>query len=479
MSRFIEGERREQATLFPERIDDYISQENPVRVVNAFVDELNLFKLGFESVQPKATGRPAYHPSTMLKLYIYGYLNKVQSSRKLEREANRNLELIWLLERLAPDFKTIANFGKDNSQAIKSVCRQFVMLCKQMNMFADSLIAIDGSRFSAVNNRDRNYTKAKVQRRIDAINKSLDRYLSQLDTFDRQDQAIPEVKSQHIHKQLDSLKRQMAQVKAIEAVIDLAPGKQISLTDQDARAMSTNARSSGNVGYNVQTAVDTKHHLIVAHDVSMAMGDRSMLTKMSLQAREATGLKKLKVIADRGYFKMEEIKATVDQGITPYVPKSLTSSNRRHGLFDRGDFIYIEADDEYKCPANKRLAQRTRMMEAGKVMLRYWSKECGTCALKPKCTVGKERRVTRWEHGKVIEDHEIRMINNPTMMQIRKQTVEHPFGTIKSWMGMAHFKTKRLKNVSTEISLHVLAYNMTRMINIMGVKPLIRAIEAA
>jgi len=262
-------------------------------------------------------------------------------------------------------------------------------------------------------------------------------------------------------------------------VIDLAPGKQISLTDEDARAMSTNARSSGNVGYNVQTAVDTKHHLIVAHYVSMAMGDRSMLTKMSLQAREATGLKKLKVIADRGYFKMEEIKATVDQGITPYVPKSLTSSNRKHGLFDRGDFIYIEADDEYKCPANKRLAQRTKMMEAGKVMLRYWSKECGTCALKPKCTVGKERRVTRWEHGKVIEDHERRMINNPTMMQIRKQTVEHPFGTIKSWMGMAHFKTKRLKNVSTEMSLHVLAYNMTRMINIMGVKPLIRAIEAA
>ena len=297
--------------------------------------------------------------------------------------------------------------------------------------------------------------------------------------FDRQDQAIPEVKIQHIHKQLDSLKRQMAEVKAIEAVIDLAPGKQISLTDEDARAMSTNARSSGNVGYNVQTAVDTKHHLIVAHYVSMAMGDRSMLTKMSLQAREATGLKKLKVIADRGYFKMEEIKATVDQGITPYVPKSLTSSNRKHGLFDRGDFIYIEADDEYKCPANKRLAQRTKMMEAGKVMLRYWSKECGTCALKPKCTVGKERRVTRWEHGKVIEDHERRMINNPTMMQIRKQTVEHPFGTIKSWMGMAHFKTKRLKNVSTEMSLHVLAYNMTRMINIMGVKPLIRAIEAA
>ena len=268
-------------------------------------------------------------------------------------------------------------------------------------------------------------------------------------------------------------------MKAIEAVIELAPGKQISLTDKDARAMSTNARSSGNVGYNVQTAVDTRHHLIVAHDVSMEMGDRSMLTKMSLQAREATGLKELEVLADRGYFKMEEIKAAVDHGITPYVPKSLTSSNRKRGMFDRGDFIYVEADDEYKCPANKRLARRTKTHDAGKVIYRYWSKECGQCALKPKCTTGKERRVSRWEHGKVIEEHEQRMLNNPTMMQLRKQTVEHPFGTIKSWMGMTHFKTKRLRNVSSEMSLHVLAYNMTRMINIIGVKPLIKAIGTA
>lgn len=479
MSRFIEGENREQSTLFPERIDDYISDENPIKLVDAFVDRLDLFELGFKSAEPKSTGRPAYHPSTMLKLYTYGYLNKVQSSRKLEREANRNLELIWLLERLAPDFKTIANFRKGNVFAIKAVCRQFVMLCKQMNMFTESLIAIDGSRFSAVNNRDRNYTKAKIQRRIDAINKSLDRYLSQLDSFDRRDQEIPTTKTEHIYKQLDSLERQMAEVKAIEAVIDLAPGKQISLTDEDARAMSTNARSSGNVGYNVQTAVDTKHHLIVAHDVSMEMGDRSMLTKMSLQAREATGIENLEVLADRGYFKMEEIKATVDHGITPYVPKSLTSSNRKYGKYDRADFIYVEADDEYKCPANKRLARRTKTTDAGKVMYRYWSKECGDCVLKSKCTTGKERRVSRWEHGKVIEEHEVRMLHNPTMMQLRKQTVEHPFGTIKSWMGMAHFKTKKLRNVSSEMSLHVLAYNMTRMINIMGVKPLIRAMEAA
>lgn len=478
MSRFIEGEHRQQSTLFPERIEDYISEENPVRVVDVFVNELDLFELGFKSAEPKVTGRPAYHPSTMLKLYVYGYLNKIQSSRKLEREANRNLELMWLLNRLAPDFKTIADFRRDNGSAIKATCRQFMMICKQLNLFAESLIAIDGSRFKAVNNRDRNFTKAKVKRRVAAIDKSLDRYLDQLASLDRQEQNIPKAKTEHIHKQIDALKRQMAEVKAIEAVIDSTPDKQISLTDPDARAMSTNARSSGTVGYNVQTAVDTKHHLIVAHDVSMAMGDRRQLTRMSLKAREATGIEDLEVIADRGYYNMEEIKATVDEGITPYVPKSLTSPNKKKGLYDRRDFIYIEVDDEYLCPAGERLPRRMVTLEGNKNMVRYWSSNCGSCALKSKCTSGKERRVARWEHGRVLEVHEQRMNESPTMMQLRKQTVEHPFGTIKSWMGMSHFKTKTLKRVSTEMSLHVLAYNLTRMINIMGIKPLIRAIEA-
>ena len=478
MKRFIEGDHRHQSTLFPELLDDYIDEDNPVKVIDGFVEQLKLFDLGFSSAQPKETGRPAYHPATLLKLYIYGYLNRIQSSRRLERETKRNVELMWLLNRLSPDFKTIADFRKDNGEAIKTVCRQFVMICRQMNQFADSLIAIDGSRFKAVNNRDRNYTRAKVKRRIEAINKSLDRYLDQLDSFDRQEQQLPTAKTEHISKQIDSLKRQMKEVQAIEAMIDTAPDKQISLTDPDARAMSTNARSSGTVGYNVQAAVDTKHHLIVAHEVSTLMGDRDQLSHMSEKAREATGIKKLEVIADRGYYKMEEIKDTVDAGITPYVPKSLTSSNRSKGLYDRRDFVYIEQDDEYQCPAGERLPKRTKTHDRNKVMWRYWSSNCGSCQLKSKCTTGKERRVSRWEHGKVLETHERRMNKHPTMMQLRKQTVEHPFGTIKSWMGMSHFKTRTLKRVSTEMSLHVLAYNLTRMINIMGVKPLIAAIEA-
>ncbi len=477
MSRFIEGMDRHQVTLLPEVLDDFIDENNPVRLIEAFVDDLDLFKLGFSGAHPKATGRPAYHPAMMLKLYIYGYLNKVQSSRRLEREAQRNVELMWLLHRLTPDFKTIADFRKDNGEGIKAVCRQFVMLCRELNMFADSLIAIDGSRFKAVNNRDRNYTQAKVKRRIDSINKSLDRYLGQLESFDRQEQEIPQVKTDHVNKQIESLKRQMKEVQEIEKVIDKVPDKQISLTDPDARAMSTNARSSGNVGYNVQSAVDTKHHLIVEHEVSKEMGDRRLLTKMSKKAREATGIQELEVLADRGYYRMEEIKSTVDEGITPYVPKALTSGKASAGLFDRRDFSYIEQDDEYQCPAGERLPNRMKTIEKGKTLYRYWSSKRGSCKLKSKCTPSKQRRVTRWEHGKVLEE-EIQMLHHATMMQLYKKTVEHPFGTIKSWMGMNHFKTRTLERVSTEMSLHVLAYNMTRMINILGAKSLISAIEA-
>lgn len=245
MSRFIEGEHRHQSTLFPELLDDYISEDNSVRVIEAFVEELDLSKLGFSRAEPKATGRPAYHPATMLKLYLYSYLNRVQSSRRLEREAQRNVELMWLVNRLTPDFKTIADFRRDNGGGIKSTCRQFVMICRQLNLFADSLVAIDGSRFKVVNNRDRNYTKAKVKRRIEAINKSLDRYFDQFEHFDRQEHQPPVAKTEHINKQIDSLKRQMKAVQAIEATIDSVPDKQISLTDPDARAMSSNARSSG------------------------------------------------------------------------------------------------------------------------------------------------------------------------------------------------------------------------------------------
>lgn len=478
MSRFIEGENRHQCTLLPELLDDYIAQDNSVRVIEAFVDELDLFGLGFTKVQPKQTGRPAYHPSSLLKIYIYGYLNRVQSSRRLERETQRNLELMWLTGRLSPDFKTIADFRKDNGHAIKAVCRQFVMICRNINLFSESMIAIDGSKFKAVNNRDRNYTRAKIKRRIAAIDKSLNRYLAQLDGFDLQEQAVEPAKMQHINKQLASLKQQMADAKKMEQLVEESPGHQVSLTDPDARAMGTTARSSGVVGYNVQTAVDTKHLLIVEHDVTNKTSDRGQLSRMAIKARDAIGVDKLDVIADRGYFNSEEIKVTVDAGITPYVPKSMTSGNIAKGLFDRRDFIYIAEDDEYRCPAGERLPNRMTTVEKGKKMIRYWSSNCQTCKLKSKCTPSKQRRVTRWEHEAVLEMVQQNMNRKPTMMQTRKQTVEHPYGTIKSWMGAMHFQTRGLNRVATEMSLHVLAYNLRRMINIFGVEPLMKIVRA-
>uniref|UniRef100_UPI0003B6AC5C IS1182 family transposase n=1 Tax=Halopseudomonas pelagia TaxID=553151 RepID=UPI0003B6AC5C len=319
MKRFIQGEHRGQSTLLPESLDDYVNDTNPVRVVDVFVDELDLVKLGFESAIPADTGRPAYHPSILLKIYIYGYLNRIQSSRRLEREAQRNVELMWLTGRLMPDFKTIANFRKDNGKAIRGVCRQFVLLCQQLGLFGESLIAIDGSKFKAVNNRDRNFTSAKLKRRMEEIEASISRYLISLDAADQQDRPVSDANVVRLEERIAKLKVQMKELQSIEAQLNESPDKQVSLTDPDARSMMT--RGTGIVGYNVQTAVDTKHHLIVAHEVTNVGSDRDQLSPMAKQAREAMGTEKLSVVADRGYFKSEEILACHDAEILAYVPK--------------------------------------------------------------------------------------------------------------------------------------------------------------
>jgi transposase len=312
MKRFIQGEDRTQATLLPELLDDYVSDTNPVRVVDVFVDELDLVKLGFEGVEPASTGRPSYHPAILLKIYIYGYLNRIQSSRRLEREAQRNVELMWLTGRLRPDFKTIANFRKDNGKAIRSVCRQFVVICQQLGLFSEALVAIDGSKFKAINNRDRNFTSTKLQRRMEEIESSINRYLTALDTADRQEPSVAQARKERLTDKITALKAQMKALKEIEGVIDQAPDKQISLTDPDARSMRI--RGSGVVGYNVQTAVDAKHHLIVAHEVTNNGSDRDQLSSMAIQARDAMGAQELTAIADRGYYKSEEILSSLSSG---------------------------------------------------------------------------------------------------------------------------------------------------------------------
>jgi transposase len=349
MKRFVVGEARGQSTLFPERLDDFITEDNPVRVIDVFIEELDLRALGFEGVDPQATGRPAYHPATLLKIYIDGYLNRIQSSRRLEREAQRNVELMWLAERLAPDFKTIADFRKDNGKAIRRVCRQFVVLCRQLNVFAEAMVAIDGSQFKAVNNRDRNFTRAKLKRRLEQIEESIARYLGQLDSADRSEAETALLKHERPTEKIATRKEQMQRLRELEGELEKTPDGQISLTDPDARSMATSGRGSGMVGYNVQTAVDTQHHLIVAHEVTNVGHDREQLHSMAEQTREALATKDLTVVADRGYYKGEEILACEEAGITTYLPKPQTSGNQAKGLFRREDFRYVPEADEYRC----------------------------------------------------------------------------------------------------------------------------------
>jgi len=475
MKRFIQGDSRTQSILLPESLDDYVTDTNPVRVIDVFVDELDLGQLGFDGVEPADTGRPSYHPEVMLKIYIYGYLNRIQSSRRLEREAQRNIEVMWLTGRLMPDFKTIARFRKDNGKAIRAVCRQFVMLCQQLDLFSDALVAIDGSKFKAVNNRDRNFTSAKLKRRMEDIESSINRYLVALETADRQEPVIAKAKTERLHDKIAALKEQMQVLRDIEVQLNAAPDKQLSLTDPDARSMKT--RGTGMVGYNVQTAVDAKHHLIVAHEVTNTGLDRDKLTSMSRLARAEMGVDNLTVVADRGYFKSEEILACHEAGITVFVPKSVTSAATADGRFGKDDFIYDAAKNEYSCPAGERLIWRYATVESGLRLHRYWSSNCQQCTLKDKCTPSIQRRVSRWEHQAVLEQMQARLDHAPEMMRIRRQTVEHPFGTIKAWMGATHFLTRTIEKVGTEMSLHVLAYNMKRVIKLLGSADLIRAIQ--
>ena len=396
MKRFIEGEDRSQSTLFPDRLEDWINEDNPVRVVDVFVDELDLGGLGFVRVAPRETGRPGYHPSVLLKLYIYGYLNRVQSSRRLEREVGRNVEVMWLTGRLAPDHKTIADFRKDNGPAIRKVCARFIALCRRLELFAAASVAIDGAKFKAVNSRDRNFTRAKMKRRLAQIEESVDRYLHQLDSADRQEPSLAlETKTARLEEKIATLKDEMQRLEKLEARMLSTPDQQISLTDPDARSMATSGRGSGMVGYNVQAAVDTTHHLIVAHEVTNEGTDRSQLANMAKRTKAALKTDELDVVTDRGYFNSLEILACDKDGITVTLPKPLTSGSKPKGRFGKQDFVYVAADDVYRCPAGERLGYHFTNEDRGKTLRHYWINVCQHCAIKSQCTTSKERRVRR------------------------------------------------------------------------------------
>ena len=432
MSRYVEGLDRRQSFLLPASIQDYVGEDNPVRVIDVFVDRIDLSELGFGRAVPADTGRPGYHPATLLKLYLYGYLNRIPSSRRLEREAQRNLELMWLTNRLAPDFKTIADFRRDHGAAIRGTYRQFVMLCRQMDLLSEVMVAIDGSKFKAVNARDKNFTPAKLQHRIEQIEESVARYMAAMDTADRQENAAASPKSTRLGEKIERLKVQMQRLRDLQIAVKAAPDEQISLTDPDSRSMATSGKGTGIVGYNVQAAVDARHHLIVAHDVTNVGHDRAELARMATQAKDAMGHDQITAVADRGYFSGWEIYRCEQAGIVPYVPKPLTSGAKFEGRFGKQDFVYLPGKDVYRCPAGEHLKWWYDRLEDGKVLRHYWTTKCRDCAVKADCTTGKERRIKRWEHEAVLDAMQQRLDQAPQAMAIRRQTVEHIFGTIKA-----------------------------------------------
>jgi transposase len=479
MRRFVEGTDRAQSTLFPECLEDWICEDNPVRAIDVFVDQLDLAELKFDGVDPEATGRPSYHPSVLLKLYIYGYLNRVQSSRRLEREAGRNVEVMWLTGRLVPDHKTIADFRKDNGAAIRNVCARFVALCRELGLLTSASVAIDGSKFKAVNTRDKNFTRAKMERRLAQIEESVARYLSQLDTADLQEpsEALA-AKTAHLKEKLAKLADELQRLKTLEKEMLASPDQQISLTDPDSRSMATSGRGSGIVGYNVQIAVDTEHHLIVTHEVTNTGSDRSQLANIALQAKDVLGAEHLNAVTDRGYFNSPEILACEQANITVTLPKPMTSGAKSDGRFGKQDFAYLPTEDVYRCPAGEKLTYRYTNQENGRTLRHYWTGACRHCPLKSQCAKEPVRRIKRWEHEHVLEAVQQRLDKNPQAMRQRRETAEHPFATLKMRMGATHFLMKRLPKVATEMALHVLAYNLTRVMNIIGVQPLLALMRA-
>lgn len=477
MGHFVEGADRDQASFLPARLEDYVSPDNPVRVIDAFVDELDLTELGFARVQPAATGRPGYAPGTMLKLYVYGYLHQLTSSRKLEREAGRNIELMWLMGKLVPDFKTIADFRHDNPDAIQIACQRFVAICRALGLVGGGMVAIDGSRLRAVNTHEKNFTKGKLARRKAHVKESIARYLAELEEADSAETGPATPRVDRLTERLAALRGRLGELEEIDRQLQAAPDEQISLTDPDARAMATGSDHRGVVGYNVQAAVDTKHHIVVANGVTNRGHDRSHLLEMAKAAQAEIGGSRMIALADRGYYEGEQIRSCAQAGIIPMVPKPNTSPAQARGFWGKPSFVYQPETDTYRCPTGQQLQKRFAREEGGKLISVYFNqKACSACPSRPLCTAGKEKRIRRWEHEAVLDAMENRFEAMPDAMAVRRCTVEHVFGTIKGWMGATHFRTRGLKNVATETSLTILAYNIKRAIAVAGVASTLKAI---
>jgi transposase len=471
----IEGLNRDQ--IHPDALDDYISQENPVRFIDAFLDSLDLKQLGFIHAVLQETGRPPYHPGDLLKLYLYGYLNRIRSSRQLEKESHRNVEVMWLIKRLTPDFKTIADFRRSNREPIRLVCREFTLFCKKLELFSGDLVAIYGSKFKAVNSRAKNFKKEKLKKAIEKLDEDIDRYLDEMDETDEEEPQEKKLTAEELQQKIDEMKRMREKAKGLENQLDESGQSQISLTDPDSRMIPVSGGRRTDVCYNVQVCVDQKHKLIPDHEVTNAVADRDLLSYMAKRVKNLLGVNDLEVLADMGYYHGKEIKACIENGFTPLVPKPLTSASRKRGLFSKEDFRYDPKQDCYWCPAGQKLTFRFQTNEKGRDIKYYASNACSQCPIKAQCTHNKGgRRITRWVDEDLLDEMELRVRGDPNKMEMRKMLAEHPFGTIKHHWDQGHFLTRKLPNVRAEMALTILAYNIKRTIKILEVQKMIEAL---
>ena len=473
----IAGHDRSQILLLPESLDDYVGQDNPVRFIEAFVDGLDLTAAGFTRVTFKPTGRPGYAPTDLLKLYIYGYLNRIRSSRRLEAETHRAIEVIWLLRHLKPDFKTIADFRSVNCKAFRPIFRQFVRLCRQLDLFGRDLLAVDGTRIKAVNNKDRNFTRASLQTFIDLADAKLDDYLQRLDQSDAAESKTGGSRVENLAEKIAAINERRRRCKDMLAQLERTGEEQISLTDPDSRAMAAHTHVA--VGYNVQVAVDTKHKLIVEQQVTNQVLDRGLLTETAAAAKDVLGVETIDAVADKGYFKIEDIEACETVGIVPYVPRPQRGPSVRAGYFRKDEFSYDADNDSYVCPAGQRLDRYSSSPQRGLKKINYVNKlACDDCTLRSRCTAGKFRTVSRLENEAVLDRMQARLAQRPGLLDRRRETVEHPFGSIKQWMNQGAFLMRGLEKVRAEFSLTALAYNLRRVLNIVDFTDLMTVVAA-
>lgn len=471
---FVEGTSRDQETMFPPALEDYVSEDNPVRFLDAFIGKLDMVKLEFQYAEPKETGRRPYDPGDMLRLYVYGYLNRVRSSRRLEQETHRNVEVMWLMRNLRPDHKTIAEFRRANKKAIRGVFREFSLLSRNLGLFGKELVAIDGSKFRANNSKDRNYDRKKLGKIMSRIDQRIDEYMGALDAADKREADTDGANAAELTEKMEKLAERREECRILLEELDRTGASQISVSDPDSRSMKV--QTGTNVCYNVQTAVDDKHKLIVTYDVTNEPTDRMQLSSMAIAAKQELEVETLSVMADTGYSSAKQLEECEQAGIEPFVPRQL--GKKTEGMFSKTEFRFDRDNDTYICPAGQVLPYRFEQTEKGRDKRYYYRmKACAGCALKPKCTTSPYRRITRVEGEEALERSDRRLQDRPEMMKKRKAAAEHPFGTLKRTMDQGYFVTRGLESAGTEFSLSALAYNIKRALTIVGVGALIDALS--